>query len=99
MPVARHRGTEFRIHSPPAKSQRTIGSATVDLRDTAEIDGRLLEELVAAYTGKNVIAFTHKPVLGGDAVAVENRPPGFSTGAQGESLRSHQMASSPTRTA
>jgi hypothetical protein len=39
----------------------------------AEIDGKLLEELVAANTGKNVIAFTHKPVLGDDAVAVENR--------------------------
>jgi hypothetical protein len=39
-------------------------------RDTAEIDGRLLEELVAANTGKNVIAFTHKPALGGDSVAV-----------------------------
>src|ERR1700739_1302447 len=30
----------------------------------AQIDGTLLEELVAASTGKNVIAFTHKPVLG-----------------------------------
>jgi hypothetical protein len=39
----------------------------------AEIDGTLLEELVAANSGKNVIAFTHKPVLGDDAVAVENR--------------------------
>ena len=39
----------------------------------AEIDGKLLEELVAANTGKNVIAFTHKPVLGDDPVAVENR--------------------------
>src|SRR4051794_31724134 len=37
------------------------------------IDGTLLEELVAANTGKNVIAFTHKPVLGDDLVAVENR--------------------------
>jgi hypothetical protein len=37
------------------------------------IDGTLLEELVAANTGKIVIAFTHKPVLGNDAVAVENR--------------------------
>jgi hypothetical protein len=36
------------------------------------IDGKLLEELVAANTGKNVIAFTHKPVLGDDPVAVEN---------------------------
>src|ERR1700746_3205326 len=33
----------------------------------------LFEELVAANTGKNVIAFTHKPVLGDDPVAVENR--------------------------
>jgi hypothetical protein len=39
----------------------------------AEIDGALLGELVAANTGKNVIAFTHKPVLGDDPVAVENR--------------------------
>jgi hypothetical protein len=36
------------------------------------IDGTLLEELVAANTGRNVIAFTHKPVLG-DPIAVENR--------------------------
>ncbi len=34
-----------------------------------QIDGTLLEELVAANTGKNVIAFTHKPVLGDDPVA------------------------------
>jgi hypothetical protein len=39
----------------------------------AEIDGALLDELVAANTGKNAIAFTHKPVLGDDPVAVENR--------------------------
>jgi hypothetical protein len=39
----------------------------------AEIDGKLLHELVAANTGKNAIAFTHKPVLGSDPVAVENR--------------------------
>jgi hypothetical protein len=38
-----------------------------------QIDGKLLEELVAANTGKNVIAFTHKPVLGDDPVVVENR--------------------------
>jgi len=39
----------------------------------AEIDGALLQELVAANIGKNAIAFTHKPVLGDDPVAVENR--------------------------
>ena len=39
----------------------------------AEIDGELLEELVAVNTGRNVIAFTHKPALGDDTVAVENR--------------------------
>jgi hypothetical protein len=39
----------------------------------AEIDGKLLEELVAANTRKKVIAFTHKPVLGNDPVAVKNR--------------------------
>ena len=39
----------------------------------AEIDGKLLEELVAANAGKTVIAFTHKPVLGDDPVAAENR--------------------------
>src|ERR1700722_7653119 len=39
----------------------------------AEIDGALLDELVAANTGKNAIAFTHKPVLGDDHIAVENR--------------------------
>jgi hypothetical protein len=39
----------------------------------AAIDGELLNELVAANTGKNAIAFTHKPVLDGNPVAVENR--------------------------
>jgi hypothetical protein len=39
----------------------------------AEIDGALLQELVAANIGKNAIAFTHKPVLDDDPVAVENR--------------------------
>ena len=39
----------------------------------AAIDGKLLEELVAANPGKIVIAFTHKPGLGDDPVAVENR--------------------------
>jgi hypothetical protein len=39
----------------------------------AEINGALFDELVAANTGKNVIAFTHKPVLGDDPVVVENR--------------------------
>jgi hypothetical protein len=38
----------------------------------AKIDGALLDELVAANTGKNAIAFTHKPVLD-DPIAVENR--------------------------
>jgi hypothetical protein len=37
------------------------------------IDSTLLEALVAANTGKNVVAFTHKPVLGDDPFAVENR--------------------------
>jgi len=39
----------------------------------AEIDGTMLEELVAANTGKKLIAFTHKPVLGEDTIAVKNR--------------------------
>jgi hypothetical protein len=39
----------------------------------AKIDGALLDELVAANTGKNTIAFTHKPVLGDHHIAVENR--------------------------
>src|SRR5260370_23898578 len=39
----------------------------------SRIDGGLLEELVAANIGKNAIAFTHKPVLGDDPVAIENR--------------------------
>ena len=39
----------------------------------ATIDATLLEELVAANTGKNVIALTHKPVLGDDPVVVQNR--------------------------
>jgi hypothetical protein len=39
----------------------------------SQIDGTLLEELVAANTGKNVIAFTHKPVLGDKPVEIENR--------------------------
>jgi hypothetical protein len=38
-----------------------------------QIDHTLLEELVAANAGKNVIAFTHKPVLGHDPVVIENR--------------------------
>jgi hypothetical protein len=38
-----------------------------------EIDSGLLQELVAANTGKNAIAFTHKPVLGDDTVAIENQ--------------------------
>ena len=38
-----------------------------------QIDATLLAELVAANAGKNVIAFTHKPVLGNDPVANENR--------------------------
>src|SRR5207244_12178107 len=37
------------------------------------IDGKLLQELVAANIGKNAIAFTHKPVLGEDPIAIENR--------------------------
>jgi len=37
------------------------------------IDGGLLQELVAANTGKNAIAFTHNPVLGDEPVAIENR--------------------------
>ncbi len=39
----------------------------------AAIDGTLLDELVAANAGKRVIAFTHKPVLGDDPVAGDNR--------------------------
>ena len=38
-----------------------------------EIDRGLLQELVVANTGKNAIAFTHKPVLGSGPVAIENR--------------------------
>jgi hypothetical protein len=38
-----------------------------------QIDGTLLQELVFANAGKNVIAFTHKPVLGYDPAAVANR--------------------------
>jgi hypothetical protein len=37
------------------------------------IDGKLLQELVIANAGKRAIAFTYKPVLGNDPVAVENR--------------------------
>ncbi len=47
----------------PATCRDTVPRSTV----------RSFEELVAANAGKNVIAFTHKPVLGDDAVAVENR--------------------------
>jgi hypothetical protein len=39
----------------------------------ATIDATLLKELVVANIGKNVIAFTHKPVLGDNPVAVANR--------------------------
>jgi len=38
-----------------------------------KIDGVLLDELVTANTGKNAIAFTHKPVLGDNLIVVENR--------------------------
>jgi hypothetical protein len=38
-----------------------------------QIDATLLEELVGANAGKQVIAFTHKPVLGDNPVVVENR--------------------------
>jgi hypothetical protein len=38
-----------------------------------QIDGTLLEELVAANSGKNVVAFTHKPVLGDNPIAIANR--------------------------
>jgi hypothetical protein len=38
-----------------------------------EIDAELLAQLIAANAGKPVIAFTHKPVLGDDPVAVQNR--------------------------
>src|ERR1700756_4599802 len=38
-----------------------------------EIDGEFLNELVHANSGKNAIAFTHKPVLGDHPVAIENR--------------------------
>jgi len=39
----------------------------------AQIDSELLHELVVANAGKQVIAFTHKPVLGDDSVALKNR--------------------------
>src|ERR1700758_2819938 len=39
----------------------------------ATINGNLLQMLVAANAGKRVIAFTHKPMLGDDPVAAENR--------------------------
>src|SRR6266851_4919502 len=39
----------------------------------SDIDRAMLKELVAANAGKNAIAFTHKPVLGDDPVAIENR--------------------------
>jgi len=39
----------------------------------AAIDGALYQALVAANAGKRVIAFTHKPVLGGDPVIAANR--------------------------
>src|SRR5882757_2908298 len=39
----------------------------------AKIDGALFDELVVANTGKNAIAFTHKPVLGDNPVTIENR--------------------------
>jgi hypothetical protein len=35
-----------------------------------QIDDTVLRELVAANTGKNVIAFTHKPVLGDDGFTI-----------------------------
>jgi hypothetical protein len=38
-----------------------------------QINAELFSELVAANAGRNAIAFTHKPVLGDDPVAIENR--------------------------
>src|SRR5439155_27328688 len=38
-----------------------------------QMDGQLLNELVDATSGRNAIAFTHKPVLGDDPVAIESR--------------------------
>jgi hypothetical protein len=38
-----------------------------------QIDGALLQALIAANSGKKAIAFTHKPVLGDNPVAIENR--------------------------
>jgi hypothetical protein len=38
-----------------------------------QIDATLLEELVAANAGKNVIAFTHKLVLGDNPADIQNR--------------------------
>jgi hypothetical protein len=39
------------------------------------IDSELLDQLVTASTGKNVIASTHKPVLGHDPVIIRETPP------------------------
>ena len=56
----------------PGRLRRCAQAGDLPECDT-RIDSTLLEELVAANTGKNVIAFTHKPVLGDDPIAVENR--------------------------
>ena len=41
----------------------------------------MLQELIAANTGKSVIAFTHKPVLGDDASPVQGENSGLGVAA------------------
>jgi len=48
----------------------------------AEIDGKLREQLVAANAGRNVIAFTHKRVLGDDPLRCR-KPASDRRGRQG----------------
>src|SRR5215469_15000053 len=57
----------------PSRQSLTLCPSRRPARIWRGIDGKLLEELVAANTGKKVIAFTHKPVLGDDSISVKNR--------------------------
>ena len=65
--LRQYRGTPTRPFVALRASRR---SARLRCRKST---ARSCKQLVAANTGKRVIAFTHKPVLGDDPVAAENR--------------------------
>jgi hypothetical protein len=55
------------------RSDALVVRAALQPRQPRQSTPRSSQELVAANAGKPVIAFTHKPVLGDDVVAIENR--------------------------